>query len=496
MKKQKGITLISLVVTVIVLTILASIATFSGINVIKSSKLTAFTTELKIMQTRVNEIYEKREEGKTYGEEIAGDSKTRADIVFTANESGITDQQGYRYWSKATIKSLGIEGVEQAFFVNLEKRKIVSYEGIEYEGKNYYTLEQLPKGLYNVEYKEQTAGQPTFDVNVESIGDNKWRVTVSNIQYDGYINKWQVRYQLEGKEYWETTEDLSFVISTQGRYKIQLVNEEVVSEEKEILAIGEYVKEGLQLYYDGIHNTRNGNNPNATSWEDLSGKNNDGIMYNINTNASTVTDSTPGYYSVEENGYVFLQNDSYIKSTNKIGLGGDAIYTIESVSNAWEDGKNPNFVSSVTETVAPAWWGGDTSTVGTSAIFGYNRKDKKQYVTFINHSFQADEEIDALGKTVYQAFRKTKTGEIKTGDTDIGKINNNGRNIPSTYTGTATFTTNLVDSEVQVGRHWQWQNQNRTFYGSIQAIRIYNRALTDEEIQHNYEIDKIRFRIK
>lgn len=62
--------------------------------------------------------------------------------------------------------------------------------------------------------------------------------------------------------------------------------------------------------------------------------------------------------------------------------------------------------------------------------------------------------------------------------------------------GYDTFTSNLVDSKIQVGRHWQYGNQNRTFFGSIQAIRIYNRALTDEEIDMNYQIDKVRFNIK
>lgn len=495
MKKQEGITLISLVITIIVLSILASIATYSGVNVIKSAKMTAFTTELKIMQTKINTFYQENPD-EEYGEAITGKILEQATNVFTQTESGITSREGYRYWSKDYIKNqLQIDGIEQDFFVNVPKRSVVSFEGLEYEGKRYYTLEQLPNGLYNVDYEKQIAEKPTFDVNVENIGDNKWRVTVSNIQYSGYIDKWQVRYQLESRNYWNTTEDLSFVVNSTGKYKIQLVNGDVLSEEKEIVAIGEYVKEGLQLYYDGINNTRNGNNPNATSWEDLSGKNNDGIMYNINTNASTVTDSTPGYYSVEENGYVFLQNDSYIKSTNKIGIEGDAIYTIESVSNAWENGRNPNFLASYRQ-ATPAWWGGSTSEVGTSAVFGYNKENKKQFVSFINNTLYANEEIDVLGKTVYQSFRKTKVGEIKVGDTDIGKINNNGRNLPSTYIGSVAFTTNLIDSEVQIGRFWQWKDENRPFYGSIQAVRIYNRALTDEEIQHNYEIDKIRFRIK
>ncbi|MCI8412163.1 MAG: hypothetical protein HFJ40_07060 [Clostridia bacterium] len=57
-KNNKGITLITLVVTVIVIGILASVATYSGIEVINSSKLTRFTTEMKLIQTKVNEIYE------------------------------------------------------------------------------------------------------------------------------------------------------------------------------------------------------------------------------------------------------------------------------------------------------------------------------------------------------------------------------------------------------------------------------------------------------
>ena len=232
MKKQKGITLISLVVTIIILSILASIATYSGIGVIQSSKLTTFTTELKIMQAQVNEMYQEKDTSDIYGEAITGDIKTRADSIFTASESGITSQEGYRYWSKATIKNLGIEGVKQAFFVNLEKRSVVSYEGLNYEGKTYYTLQQVPGGMYNVEYEEPSAEPPTFEVNVQKIGSNQWRVAISNIQYEGNISKWQIQYQLEGKATWNTTQDLSFVVSEVGNYHVQIRNGSVVSQEQ------------------------------------------------------------------------------------------------------------------------------------------------------------------------------------------------------------------------------------------------------------------------
>ena len=225
-ENKKGITLVSLIVTVIVLLILASIATYSGINVISSSKLTTFTTELKIMQTQVNALYEE-DSTKEYGDELTENIKKQADIVFTESESGITSEDGYRYWSNNLIKELGIEGVEQDFFVNLKTRSVVSYEGFQYEGKTYYTLNQLPEGLYNVEYIENTANEPTFNVMMEEISENKWRISITNIQYEGYIDKWYVNYQLGNQNY--KSEDLSFVVTQKGDYSISISNGNVKS---------------------------------------------------------------------------------------------------------------------------------------------------------------------------------------------------------------------------------------------------------------------------
>ena len=50
--KESGITLVALVITVIVLLILSSIVTYSGLNVVKSSKFTVFTTGMKIKRRK------------------------------------------------------------------------------------------------------------------------------------------------------------------------------------------------------------------------------------------------------------------------------------------------------------------------------------------------------------------------------------------------------------------------------------------------------------
>ena len=142
--------------------------------------------------------------------------------------------EGYRYWSNAVVQELGIEGVEGEFLVNLEKRSIINLEGLKYEGKLYYTLSQLPNGLYNVDYEETNVGKPTFESKLEKIATNKWRVTISNIQYGGYISKWKVCYRLNNKDYWNTTEDTSFMITEPGDYEIYIKNDKVESNKQEI----------------------------------------------------------------------------------------------------------------------------------------------------------------------------------------------------------------------------------------------------------------------
>ena len=266
-KRSEGITLIALIITIIVILILASVATYSGANIIKSSNVTKFITEMKIMQTEVNELYQKYKDGETIkvgsesytGDEILTMRKnstdknyctniedtslpiySQAEKVFKADESGITDKSGYIYFNKNLIRDLNIDGVEQEFFVNIKTRTVISCNGIKDEGKMNYTLQQISSGLYNVEYNdENTQNIPIIEtIDIEGISNEKWRITISKINYNGNINKWKVKYQLEGKDYWNTSENLSFIVNKKGKYKIKIINDKIESEEKEIEVVG------------------------------------------------------------------------------------------------------------------------------------------------------------------------------------------------------------------------------------------------------------------
>lgn len=285
-KNNKGITLIALVIALVLILILASIATNAGIETIKSSEFTKFTSELKIMQAQVNNLYEKYQNNEkvngvevlTLGEDINNNERInkQAEEIFTEEKSGITDRTGYRYFSKNTIKELKIEGVNQEFFINIQKRKIISYLGMEYKNKKYYTLEQLPDGLYNVEYQKNDE-KPTFTINSNLIGENKYNIAIKiDNTYSGYANKWKVRYKKKDSEFYKTSDNLNFTIEESGLYNIQIQNEEIESDIKEQY-IG-IIQDGLIVHYNSNINTRKGNNKETTKWEDLSGNKNDGTL--------------------------------------------------------------------------------------------------------------------------------------------------------------------------------------------------------------------------
>jgi len=54
MRANKGITIVTLVITVIIIGLLTATATYSGINILSDAKKKAFTTELKAIQEKVN----------------------------------------------------------------------------------------------------------------------------------------------------------------------------------------------------------------------------------------------------------------------------------------------------------------------------------------------------------------------------------------------------------------------------------------------------------
>ena len=244
MKNQKGITLVALSITIIVILILASIGTYAALDTIQSSRLTVFKTELELMQTKVNELYEESKENQevlNYGENI--DDKAREILNIVKDTIGITDSdinQFKHYKASFVENDLKLGRMNQEFLVNIAKRSVVSYNGIQYKGQTYYALQQIPNTLYNVKYQDKNSSEGEkvkFNLTQDRLEDRRWRVNIVDIQKQnstGYVEEWQVRYKIKGKEYWNTTKDMNFVVTTPGVYQVQLFNDEIESSIKEI----------------------------------------------------------------------------------------------------------------------------------------------------------------------------------------------------------------------------------------------------------------------
>lgn len=230
MKKtnEKGITLITLVITVIILLILASVGITSGKQTIDMAKYNQFKSELTTIQTKINEFDPKDNIGQqlSSSQEAILNIKEVSDIIYKGKteEEKTQIKNGFTYVNSYTMQNqLGLEGINRDYLINTKYRYVISCEGIEYNGTTYYMINQIDNGLYNVNYNNKNSETGSFELNSQKIG-NQWKITVSNIQHDGYVSNWQVKYKLAGDETWKSTENLEFYVSETGHYIVKVMH--------------------------------------------------------------------------------------------------------------------------------------------------------------------------------------------------------------------------------------------------------------------------------
>ena len=252
-KQENGVTLVILVVMIIILLILASVGVTSWNQTIEYSAFNEFTAELQVMQSKVNELNQNK--NTDIGTEISENQKNILDIAEIRNIifKNKTDEEitkikdGFRYCNKEWIKQkLELDSINRDYLINVEKRYVISCTGFEYKNKTYYMSEQLENGQYNVEYnnKNSTTGSGSFEVNTQK-EENRWKVEISNIQYDGYVSNWQVKYKLSTNDFWQTSNELTFYVTEQGYYDIKVVHGDKIELETNKTLIGDLVADNV-----------------------------------------------------------------------------------------------------------------------------------------------------------------------------------------------------------------------------------------------------------
>lgn len=191
MKNEKGITLVSLAITVIILIILASISVYSGTSTVRYAKYNKAKSEMEIMQANVNSWHQEYQNIEVKDEEIT-EGKTKEDIkqekqntfiekygvittdsscdqtalTKTVNATGITSSE-YRFLSEDFIKNnLGLDASFD-YLINIPSRTVILFNGLAYNGKTYYTAEDF--GISNV--KDDTSVK-SLDLDLK-VGEDK-----------------------------------------------------------------------------------------------------------------------------------------------------------------------------------------------------------------------------------------------------------------------------------------------------------------------------------
>lgn len=240
MKNQKGITLITLVITIVVMTIIAGVTTYSGFESIKSAQITAFTAELEMIQAKVNVIYEKRkksDEEKEYYDKL-GQNITVVNNDMLSIVLGESSKEGFRYFSKDDLKKIDLDDIKQDVIINYDTCEVISLKGIEIDGVKYYKLKDLPNyNSYEVEYVNKNTEAKEFIIEQTKLSDS-YRITIKDTNGND-INSGSVSYKLHNDENWLLNgNNMSFIVSKPGIYNVKYTDTAGNSKIKENILVG------------------------------------------------------------------------------------------------------------------------------------------------------------------------------------------------------------------------------------------------------------------
>lgn len=147
-KENKGITLVALTITIIVLLIIAGIAIYSGNDIIKNAKLESLKTNMLLIQAKAKEYCE--EASFKLGTNPTDDTKVTAKSYL--DNTGAQDNDDYSK-DKADLNVNDNEN-EYFYFLSSENLKKMGINGVESDDKNgryyvKYNLTDVTVEVYN-----------------------------------------------------------------------------------------------------------------------------------------------------------------------------------------------------------------------------------------------------------------------------------------------------------------------------------------------------------
>ena len=232
----------------------------------------------------------------------------------------------------------------------------------------------------------------------------------------------------------------------------------------EELTVEDYIQDNLFLHLDGIENTKQGHNQNAISWENLVDNGYDLIMLGFSNLGWT-----------NDNGLYFDGVDDYIDSGFSQSVLGNDI-TIDIVASPQEINNYRGLVGYHSDGI---WQG-----------FAIQFNDNRLLWYYYGNNASCGSNI-SLEQTQNLIGKNNEITAVMSANNYISiyingkEITRNNCTIPFSY--------------------WQANNlmiartlpiADRFFKGTIYNYKIYRKALTEEEINQNYKVNKQRYKIE
>lgn len=230
MKQEKGITLVALILTVVLLLIFASVSIKTGSQSIEETRLKGFYMQLEIIQKRIDDIAATnesyvdgtgniiylKEQGKALNEEQI---TSLENILSIENITASTSN--FRYFTIQDLESqLDLTEIEYNVYIDFDNRIVVAADGITIGDKIYYVLENK---TYFVE-EDNTKNTGTIEAlnyNITQYNGNLYKVVItpSNIIGDldgtGYV-----KYKKTTTKYWETSNNNEIILEISVEYNL------------------------------------------------------------------------------------------------------------------------------------------------------------------------------------------------------------------------------------------------------------------------------------
>jgi hypothetical protein len=253
-----------------------------------------------------------------------------------------------------------------------------------------------------------------------------------------------------------------------NKFGIDIITSLEIEEMKKYIVVNKYekirklVENGLIMYCDGIDNTDSGHSTTTTTWTDLSGNGNNIISVN-STSATSPASSVQGEW-FDTGIHITTKNSQFLRTVNTFGLGNDRTIelrvTLNTNANMTLGLKGADRVKFRSE--SSAFW------VRVNESDSSNTKDMRGTV--------------ATKYNVPVAVTVTREYSADTAKTQF-----------KLYVDGSYNASYSLDGDYREGESAYFLFGMENDDVTIHSVRVYNRALTDDEILENYKYDVVHF---